>query len=119
MEKSLKREIESRLDISKICPLEYAMRIIGGKWKIRIIVAIDEEKNIRYNELKRTVYGITDMVLSSSLKELVKDGVIERVQFNEIPPRVEYSLTEVGETLMPALLEITKWGKVQLEKKML
>ncbi|WP_269148793.1 winged helix-turn-helix transcriptional regulator [Fictibacillus phosphorivorans] len=66
---------------------------------------------MRYNELKRQVDGITNMVLSQSLKEMEKQGLIVRKQFMEIPPRVEYSLTEAGEALIPSLKSLAEWGK--------
>ena len=74
-------------------------------------MGIVKNKRIRYNELKRQVDGITNMVLSQSLKEMEKQGLIVRTQFMEIPPRVEYSLTEAGEALIPSLKSLAEWGK--------
>lgn len=93
------------------CPLEYATNIIGGKWKIRLIWALYEAEYVRFNELKRQLNGITDMMLTKILKELVKENIVKRVQYNEIPPRVEYSLTPNGLNLVNALNEVTKWSK--------
>lgn len=67
---------------------------------------------MRYNELKRDIDGITNMVLTQALKELGLSGIIKREQFLEVPPRVEYSLTEKGETLIPALKALADWGKM-------
>lgn len=66
---------------------------------------------MRYNELKRSIQGITNMMLTQSLKELELDGIVNRKQFMEIPPRVEYSLTDNGEKLIPALKTLADWGK--------
>lgn len=93
------------------CPLEYATNIIGGKWKIRLIWALYGTEYVRFNELKRQLNGITDMMLTKILKELVKENIVKRIQYNEIPPRVEYSLTPNGLNLVNALNEITKWSK--------
>jgi DNA-binding HxlR family transcriptional regulator len=93
------------------CHLTYALTIIGGKWRLPIIWALYNKKTLRYNELKREIDGITNMMLTQSLKELEACHVVSRTQYMEIPPRVEYSLTENGEKLMPALLALAKWGK--------
>ena len=93
------------------CPLEYAANIIGGKWKIRLLWALYKEESVRFNELKRQLNGITDMMLTKILKELVKENIVKRIQYNEIPPRVEYSLTPNGLNLVNALNEVTKWSK--------
>jgi len=94
-----------------MCPLTYALDLIGGKWRLPIIWALSQNDTLRYNELKRTVNGITNMMLSQSLKEMEAYGLVKRQQFMEIPPRVEYSLTESGKDLIPALVSLAKWGK--------
>lgn len=93
------------------CPLTYALNMIGGKWRLPIIWALSKNGTMRYNELKRSIDGITNMMLTQSLKELELDGIISREQFMEIPPRVEYSLTDHGEDLIPALKTLANWGK--------
>ncbi|HOS69056.1 MAG TPA: helix-turn-helix domain-containing protein [Bacillota bacterium] len=93
------------------CPLTYALNFIGGKWRLPIIWALSKNGTMRYNELKRSIEGITNMMLTQSLKELELNGIINRKQYIEIPPRVEYSLTENGEELIPALKALASWGK--------
>jgi len=93
------------------CPLTYAMNLIGGKWRLPIIWALNKNGTMRYNELKKCIEGITNMVLTQTLKELELNGIIEREQFMEVPPRVEYTLTEIGEELIPALKTLAAWGK--------
>ena len=78
------------------CPLEYGLEIFGGKWKSRIICVLSKKKILRYSELKKELVNITDAVLSVSLKELIEDEIIKRVQYDSIPVKVEYSLTEKG-----------------------
>lgn len=92
------------------CPLTFALNLIGGKWRLPIIWALSKNGTMRYNELKRNIHGITNMMLTQSLKELELDGIINRKQFIEIPPRVEYTLTENGQSLIPALLALAHWG---------
>lgn len=94
------------------CPLTYALNLIGGKWRLPIIWAIHKNGIIRYNELKRDIKGITNMMLTQSLKELETYGIVKRKQFMEIPPRVEYSLTDNGEILIPALKALANWGDI-------
>lgn len=93
------------------CPLTYALNLIGGKWRLPIIWALSKNGTMRYNELKRSIDEITNMMLTQSLKELEEDGIICRKQFNEVPPRVEYSLTENGKSLIPALKALADWGR--------
>jgi DNA-binding HxlR family transcriptional regulator len=92
------------------CPLTFALTLIGGKWRLPVIWSIHKNKTMRYNELKRDIQGITSMMLTQSLKELEAYGIVERKQYAEIPPRVEYSLTDNGENLIPALKALADWG---------
>ncbi len=92
------------------CPVLQALNIIGGKWRIPILWKLTDS-NLRYNELKRRLEGITNIMLTRSLKELEEYGLINRTQYSEIPPHVEYSLTEEGKKLVPALVCIKEWGE--------
>lgn len=92
------------------CPLTFAMNLVGGKWRLPIIWALHKNGTMRYNELKSNITGITNMVLTQSLKELELNGIVSREQFPEVPPRVEYSLTDNGKDLIPALKALAAWG---------
>jgi len=98
------------------CPVTYALSMIGGKWKLPILRALSPNEVLRYNELKRRIVGITNMMLSQSLKELEANGLITRNQYPEIPPRVEYSLTQSGIDLRPTLAELATWGTEQMKR---
>lgn len=91
------------------CPLEYALEILGGKWKMKILWTICESKVIRFNQLKRELPGITDLMLAKILKLFVENNIVRRTQFNEIPPRVEYSLTANGLQLVESLSNVRQW----------
>jgi len=93
------------------CPLSTAMEIIGGKWKIQILCALQIDGPIRYNELKAKINGITNTMLSSALKKLEADGLVRRKQYNVMPVRVEYSATEAVVNLVPILMQLGKWAK--------
>ena len=86
-----------------MCPLEYGLEIFGGKWKARINCVLSSKKFMRYNELKKILKNITDAVLAEMLKELAENEIINRIKYNKIPPRVEYSLTEKGKSVLPIL----------------
>lgn len=92
------------------CPLERALKLIGGKWKIRIICALNHSDATRYNELKRKIFGVTNTMLASSLKEMEEDGLVTRMQYPEMPVRVEYSLTDTARSLLPLLGQLAQWG---------
>lgn len=90
--------------------MDFVTTKVGGKWKMKVIYALRDKNSRRYSEIKSSVPGITDMMLSSSLKELVEDGLVERKQFSEVPLRVEYQISAFGYALTPALNEMVKWA---------
>ena len=92
------------------CPLEYGLAIFGGKWKSRIICVLSANEKLRYSELRREMYNITDAVLAATLKDLIEDGIIDRKSYDEIPPRVEYSLTDKGRSAVPFLQGLCNWS---------
>jgi DNA-binding HxlR family transcriptional regulator len=101
------------------CPVVYCMNIIGGKWKPSIIHMIRTDRN-RYSLMLKDMHEISKQTLTNQLRELEMDGIIERTIFAEIPPRVEYSITPYGETLLPIIDSMSRWAKehmtVQLRK---
>ena len=92
------------------CPLEYGLEIFGGKWDSRILCVLAASAPMRYSQLRKEMANITDAVLASALKKLQKDGMIARQQYSEIPPRVEYTLTEKGASVIPILQSICHWA---------
>jgi len=92
------------------CPLQAALSHIGGKWKIPILCALKQDGATRYNALKRKISGITNTMLASSLKELESNGLVKRMQYVEMPVRVEYALTENSLRLIPILSQLAGWG---------
>lgn len=98
-----------------VCPIRHALDIIGGKWKLPIICMLAGGKPTRYSSIKRKLIGITNMMLAQSLKELEAVGMVHREQYNEVPPRVEYTLTELGNSIMPSLIQFAEWGLSHLQ----
>lgn len=92
------------------CPLEYGLTVFGGKWKSRVICVLNEKGTLRYSAIRKEMSNITDAVLATTLKELIADDMIERKQFDEIPPRVEYFLTPKGQSVIPILQNICQWS---------
>lgn len=92
------------------CPVTSLLLMLQGKWKFQIIYEMCIKNPIRFGEIRKNINGITNTMLTSSLRELEKDGLISRIQFNEIPPHVEYSLTEKREALLPIFYAMTQWG---------
>ncbi len=95
------------------CPILHALNIIGGKWRLLILYHL-LDGGLRYNQLKRKLYGITNIMLTRSLRHLEEHCLVKRIQHSEIPPHVEYFLTEHAKNLVPALVIITEWGKEQM-----
>ncbi len=100
----------------KNCLLVSTMNIIGGKWKIPILWYLSQSPR-RYNELKRCIGGITNVMLTRSLRGLEEDGLVERIQYEIIPPQVEYRISEKGNAIMPAIKIISEWGEFWLVDK--
>ena len=99
------------------CPLNYAMSIIGGKWKMQIICTLNNKGRMRYNELRKNLDGISNTVLANALKELEEKGLVERREYLEVPVRVEYSPTSLCDMLMPTLEKLSDWGETMMAKE--
>ncbi|GAA4229339.1 DNA-binding HxlR family transcriptional regulator [Streptosporangium album] len=93
-----------------VCGIDAAMDVIGGKWKVLILWALNE-RACRFGELRRLVPGVTEKVLASHLRELEVDGIVHREVHDEMPPHVEYSLTSLGVSLNGALAPLGRWGR--------
>ena len=108
---------EHKLEKDIRCPLEYGLSIFVGKWKSRIICVLAKKDILRYSEIRKEMTNITDTVLATSLKELILNGIIKRKQFDEIPPRVEYSLSSKGRSIIPILQTICQWAGAYHEEE--
>ena len=103
---------EKKLDDDIRCPLEYGLAIFGGKWKSRRISVLSAAEKLRYSELRREMCNITDTVLAATLKDLIEVGIVERKSYDEIPPSVEYMLTQKGKSVVPILQNVCQWSGV-------
>ena len=100
----------AKLEKELRCPLEYGLDLFGGKWKSRVICVLSAKAPLRYSALRSEMVNITDAVLAATLKELSAKGIVQRVSYDEIPPRVEYTLTPKGRDLLPVFYAICQWG---------
>ena len=98
-----------------LCPIRYVMNLFGGKWKLPIVCMLSAKKPLRYSAIKRKLGDITNVMLAQSLKELEAAGMIHREQYNEVPPRVEYMLTEKGASVLPALGQLAEWAVGEMQ----
>lgn len=92
------------------CPVELTIDLLGGKWKAVLMWELSE-KTLRFNELTRLFPNATRKMLTQQLKEMERDGLIFRREYPQIPPKVEYSLTDFGRTFMPVLFSMNQWGQ--------
>lgn len=93
------------------CPVETTLEVIGGKWKGVILYHLISGTK-RFGELRRIYPKVTPHMLTLQLRELEREGIIERKTYNQVPPKVEYSLSEFGKTLMPIILQMKEWGEL-------
>lgn len=98
------------------CPITNTMKVLGGKWKPIILYSLIDG-SVRFGKLAAYIPAISRKILTEQLKELVQDGLVRRVEYAEVPPRVEYSLTPLGETAIPILNTMCQWGKMLVERK--
>lgn len=98
------------------CAMDVTMKYIGGKWKTVVLWYLRKDKK-RFSELRRLIPNITEKMLSLQLKDLTNDGIVGRKVYAEVPPKVEYFLTDFGKSLIPALEEIARWGRNLAESK--
>lgn len=102
--------------VSDSCPMRRTLEMLSGKWRTHIIYELCRKPVCRFGELKKSVPRITNTMLSNTLRDLEEYGIVHREQFNEIPPHVEYSLTEKGKALLPVFTELARWGETHLNQ---
>ncbi len=101
------------------CKAAPMLEWLGNKWALVVLVKISENEPVRFNELYRNIPSVSEKVLSQVLKQLTTDGIIERQLYANVPPRVEYSLTDLGKTLLPHVEALIKWGQDNFEQIMI
>ncbi|QWG35286.1 transcriptional regulator [Bacillus mycoides] len=117
MSENIRKDIREKIQKGNFnCEKELTLSIISGKWKVVILWHLGVEGPHRFSELQRLFPSISHKVLSNQLKELMEDGIIDRTVYPEIPPRVEYYMTELGMSLLPIVEMMYDWGKMRMEQ---
>jgi len=109
---------ENEANMIRNCGMVFALKIIGGRWKPAILFSLLKRK-MRYSELLKSIDGISERMLVAQLRELEQHRLIKRIVYPEVPPRVEYELTKLGQSARPLLDQISKWGNALREKESL
>ena len=109
------RRKEQLNSIIEICPVRNVVARFGNKWALLVILVLSENEPIRYNELGRKIPDISSRVLSNTLRTLEADGLVNRRFYQEVPPRVEYSLTDTGCSLVPIIIKLTEWAQKNMK----
>lgn len=115
MNKAMKRK-EAKNAIFEMCPVRNVIARFGNKWAFLVLLVIGENGVVRYNELCRLIPDVSSRVLSTTLKTLEADGLISRKVYPVVPPKVEYSLTEIGESLLPLITQLTMWAQTNMKR---
>ncbi len=117
MSENIRKDIQDKIQNDNFnCEKELTLSIISGKWKVVILWHLGVEGPHRFSELQRLFPSISHKVLSNQLKELMEDGIVDRTVYPEIPPRVEYYMTELGMSLLPIVEMMYDWGKMRMEQ---
>ncbi|MFD1768322.1 winged helix-turn-helix transcriptional regulator [Sphingobacterium suaedae] len=99
------------------CGISHILAMIGGRWKINILLYLLHEHTLRYHALRTRLVGISEKMLNAQLKELEKDGLVDRIMYAAVPPKVEYRLTELGRSLEEILTKMDEWGEQHIEQR--
>ncbi len=110
------KKVENKYTVEATCPVDYAFRRIGGKYKGRILWYLHLHLVMRYGQLRKTLHDITPKMLTQTLRELEEDKLVIRKVYHEIPPKVEYALTETGLELIPFIEYLKNWGDKEIAK---
>lgn len=117
MRKESSTNTYNKKNLESSCGMAYTISVLSGRWKLSILGYLLANDKLRYGELKRKIEGISERMLISQLKELQADSLVERIAYPEVPPRVEYKLSEKGESLENILIELSQWGERNYTEK--
>ena len=109
------RRKEEKNTIIEICPVRNVIARFGNKWALLVILILSENKVLRFSELKKMIPDVSSRMLSSTLRTLEADGLVSRKGYPEVPPKVEYSLTETGLSLVPFIVQLTEWAQKHMK----
>ena len=114
---NLYRSCAGKNEREEDCPIRRVLELLSGRWRPQIIYTLYKHPACRFGQLQKAMPRVTNAVLTTTLRELERSGIVQRTQFNEVPPHVEYSLTDKGRALLPIFYEMTVWGEQYLGEK--
>ncbi|MDD4514643.1 helix-turn-helix domain-containing protein [Massilibacteroides sp.] len=114
----MNEELLKKYSNAEHCPVRCILSRIGDKWSVLVILLLGEGERLRFNEISRSLGNISQKMLTTTLRSLVSDGLVERTLYPEIPPRVEYELTELGQSLLPHINQLSSWALENMEQIM-
>ena len=100
-----------------LCPINYLTNVLGGRWKLHVLCILNNGGTIRFGQIKRKIGKVSNVMLSQTLKELERDGIVIRHQYNEVPPHVDYTLTQKGKDVLSALYLLGDWAKKYMKEE--
>ena len=100
-----------------LCPINYLTNVLGGRWKLHVLCILNNGGTIRFGQIKRKIGKVSNVMLSQTLKELERDGIVIRRQYNEVPPHVDYTLTQKGKDVLSALYLLGDWAKKYMKEE--
>ena len=106
---------EEKNSIIEICPVRNVVSRFGNKWALLVVLVLSEQKTVRFNELCRLITDVSSRVLSGTLKTLEADGLVARKVYPVVPPKVEYRLTDIGQSLVPFIVQLTEWAQTNMK----
>ena len=106
---------EEKNSIIEICPVRNVVSRFGNKWALLVVLVLSEQKTVRFNELCRLIPDVSSRVLSGTLKTLEADGLVARKVYPVVPPKVEYRLTDIGQSLVPFIVQLTEWAQTNMK----
>lgn len=112
------RRKEETSSIIEFCPIRNVVARFGDKWSLLTLLVIEDEGTVRFNELCRLIPDISTRILSGTLKTLEADGLVNRKVYAQVPPKVEYTLTETGKSLIPLIMQLTEWALANMKRVM-
>jgi DNA-binding HxlR family transcriptional regulator len=115
-EESKSKILDCNTVLEQVCPIRDIMARFGDKWSIYVILYLGRNDKLRFNELKNMISGISQRMLTVTLRSLEEDGLVNRTVYPEIPPRVEYDLTALGKSLLEQLIKLSDWASTNIEQ---
>lgn len=106
---------EEKNSIIEICPIRNVVARFGNKWGLLIILVLSESGKVRFSQLGKLIPDISTKMLSNTLRTLEADGIVSRIIYSEVPIRVEYELTDIGQSLVPIIAELTEWAQKNMK----